>query len=161
MSCFFYQLNNKNVGNNGKLIGIKTEFKLNFKDHSQPKPHISKNNFLALILKKSEKSSSYVFSNETLHFSPQAKKIKYSRRQKFLMFQEMETLKNLCFLKRKRFLYFGKWKPWKNFLYFSYFWKKINLFFQISLMRIYSIKISSIRIISVNFYINIIITLLH
>ena len=84
--------------------------------------YFQKQNFLALILKKSEKSSSYVFSNETLHFSPQAKKIRYSRRQKFLMFQEMETLKNLCFLKRKRW----EMETLEKFLIFFMFLKKIK-----------------------------------
>ena len=84
-------------------------------------------NILALILKKFlyflKRKLFLYLSNETLHFSPQAWKIKEIHPQKnFLYSRKQKPRKNLlCFLKRKLFLYFGKQKHQNKFLYFSFF----------------------------------------
>ena len=55
---------------------------------------------------------SYIFSNETLHFSPQARKIKETHPEKKFFYSRKRKLRKnlLCFLKRKIFLYFRKRK---------------------------------------------------
>ena len=88
------------------------------------KKFTSKRNLLALILKKflifSKESFSYVFPNETLRFSPQARKIKETYPKKFLMLQETKTPQFFfIFSQRKAFLIFRETEIPKKFLIFQ------------------------------------------